>query len=315
MGVRYFNADTNSNLTRPTGFVFPVGLSDAGPISLDYLVVAGGGSGSYGGGGAGGFVTGSGQPLARGSSYTIKIGAGGPYGFNRGSYSFMNSAPSVVFSSATGGGFGGGNTEGPGPAASSGGSGGGGGYGPSFSAGTGTPSQGNNGGNGAPSNPSNAAGGGGGGAGGVGGSVSSPFPVGGTGGIGSISPLVTAAMANTYSIGEAAGTPSVSAYFASGGAGGHGTPNAGLRAFGGGGGRLGASPAPFRGNGLPNSGGGALDYTLGTGNGGSGVVIIRYAGSQVAGGGTVDTSGVPGFTTHIFTGDGTFTANIIYQIN
>ena len=83
----------------------------------------------------------------------------------------------------------------------------------------------------------------------------------------------------------------------------------------GGGGRLGASPAPYRGNALANSGGGALDAAPGTGNGGKGVVIIRYAGAQVAGGGTVDTSGVPGFTTHIFTGDGTFSANNLYAIN
>jgi hypothetical protein len=42
------------------------------------------------------------------------------------------------------------------------------------------------------------------------------------------------------------------------------------------------------------------------GNGGSGVVIIRYAGSQVATGGTVTSSG--GYTYHTFTTSGTFTA-------
>ena len=51
MGVRYFNADTNSNLTRPTGFVFPVGLNSNDGLSVDYLVI---------GGGAGGLVTAAG---------------------------------------------------------------------------------------------------------------------------------------------------------------------------------------------------------------------------------------------------------------
>jgi hypothetical protein len=48
--------------------------------------------------------------------------------------------------------------------------------------------------------------------------------------------------------------------------------------------------------------------------GGKGIVIIRYAGAQAAGGGTVTTS--PGFTIHTFTGDGTFTSNAsIFSIN
>ena len=40
------------------------------------------------------------------------------------------------------------------------------------------------------------------------------------------------------------------------------------------------------------------------GDGGSGVVILRYAGSQRGTGGTVTSSG--GFTTHTFTSSGTF---------
>jgi hypothetical protein len=40
-------------------------------------------------------------------------------------------------------------------------------------------------------------------------------------------------------------------------------------------------------------------------NGGSGIVIIRYAGSQVATGGTVTSAG--GYTYHTFTSSGTFT--------
>jgi hypothetical protein len=50
------------------------------------------------------------------------------------------------------------------------------------------------------------------------------------------------------------------------------------------------------------------------GSGGSGIVIIRYSGSQTAGGGNYSSSG--GFSIHTFTGDGTFRSNnISYVIN
>jgi hypothetical protein len=42
------------------------------------------------------------------------------------------------------------------------------------------------------------------------------------------------------------------------------------------------------------------------GNGGSGIVILRYAGSQIGTGGTVTSSG--GYTYHTFTTSGTYTA-------
>jgi hypothetical protein len=42
------------------------------------------------------------------------------------------------------------------------------------------------------------------------------------------------------------------------------------------------------------------------GSGGSGVVIIRYLGSQRGTGGTVTSSG--GYTIHTFTSSGTYTA-------
>jgi hypothetical protein len=41
-------------------------------------------------------------------------------------------------------------------------------------------------------------------------------------------------------------------------------------------------------------------------NGGSGIVIVRYAGAQRGTGGSVTSSG--GFTYHTFTSSGTFTA-------
>ena len=50
-------------------------------------------------------------------------------------------------------------------------------------------------------------------------------------------------------------------------------------------------------------------------NGGSGIVIIRYAGPQDATGGTYSSSG--GYSIHTFTGEGifTFTANNLFVIN
>jgi hypothetical protein len=51
-------------------------------------------------------------------------------------------------------------------------------------------------------------------------------------------------------------------------------------------------------------GGGTHAYSVG-GNGGSGIVIIRYSGSQKATGGTITSSG--GYTIHTFTSSGTFT--------
>jgi hypothetical protein len=64
----------------------------------------------------------------------------------------------------------------------------------------------------------------------------------------------------------------------------------------------------FGANGSANTGGGSG----GTGaeqaqlNGGSGIVIVRYAGAQRGTGGTVTSAG--GFTYHTFTSSGTYTA-------
>jgi hypothetical protein len=123
-------------------------------------------------------------------------------------------------------------------------------------------------------------------------------------------------MATTYTIGEVSG-PNV--YFSGGGGGGAGFGVSAPGAAGGtGGGKQGAGSNGNTGaSGSPNSGGGAggggyiptpQSPDASKGAGGKGIVIIRYAGSQVAGGGTVDTSN-PGYTTHIFTGDGTFSVN------
>jgi hypothetical protein len=60
--------------------------------------------------------------------------------------------------------------------------------------------------------------------------------------------------------------------------------------------------------GLANTGGGGGGGSQSSSglSGGSGVVIVRYLGSQRATGGTVTSSG--GFTIHTFTTSGTFTS-------
>lgn len=59
--------------------------------------------------------------------------------------------------------------------------------------------------------------------------------------------------------------------------------------------------------GTTNTGGGGGGGGQGEGSqGGSGIVIIRYLGSQKGTGGTVTSSG--GYTYHSFTTSGTFTA-------
>jgi hypothetical protein len=60
-------------------------------------------------------------------------------------------------------------------------------------------------------------------------------------------------------------------------------------------------------NGVVNTGAGGGGGRSGAGgSGGSGIVVVRYAGSQRGTGGTVTTSG--GYTVHVFTTSGTFTA-------
>jgi hypothetical protein len=56
MGIRYINAEPNLKFTRPTGFVYPNGLSEAivANTVVDYLVVAGGGAGVWANGCGGG---------------------------------------------------------------------------------------------------------------------------------------------------------------------------------------------------------------------------------------------------------------------
>ena len=211
----------------------------SGSGTINYLVVAGGGSGNDGyinapeipggGGGAGGLISSS-TSVATGTSYVVTIGAGGVY------TRVDNTSPSGSNTSlgslavAIGGGGGGKQSRSGG----NGGSGGGGG-GNASGGGPGTAGQGNNGGAGLPFLQYVA--GGGGGAGGAGGNP--------TAGIGLSNSISGSAV--TYAVGGQGGTQNS-------GNGSAGTAN--------------------RGNGGSGSGNGT---GLSGGNGGSGIVIISYA--------------------------------------
>lgn len=239
-------------------------------LNIEYLVVAGGGGSgtdNAGGGGAGGFISSS-ISVNYGSTLTAIVGAGGTQN-NNGKNSSLISA-SLLSVVANGGGAGGGNDAG-----SNGGSGGGGSK--TFSAGTGSASQGNSGGNGSP-----AASGGGGGA-----SATGNVAVGNLGGNGG---------AGKYWLDGVA-------YAGGGGGGGYQTTAGGVGGLGGGGNATNTFNSPNTGSqgvdGLGGGGGGSF-----TGNkGGSGIIKIRYAGSQVATGGTITSAG--GYTYHTFSSVGT----------
>ena len=267
-------------------------------FAVEVLVVAGGGSGGYGepnpngggggGGGAGGLIYKTSYSTTIGQSCTVTVGAGGLIPTS--SSTAGNNGGNSVFDTLTaigGGAGGGGDFEGTNAGTTGGSGGGAGGDGTYdvtiFSAGT--TGQGNRGGIRVGS--TNRAGQGGGGAGlpGQSGTVgNNGTGQGGTGGDGL-----------QYSI---SGTPT---YYAGGGGGGSqdfasGTVSSipGLGGGGAGGGNAAAAA------GIANTGGGGGGgYGIAGGAGGSGIVIIRYLGSQQADGGTVTSVG--GYTIHTFT--------------
>jgi len=227
----------------------------AGGGEVEYLVVAGGGSGgvtegwSTGGGGAGGVI--ESNAALQAASYAINVGSGGNPGNGQ------NSSFDVI-ATAIGGGQGGGTDE----AGNSGGSGGGGGGGGSFAGGSGTAGQGFDG---AASTTNYAGGGGGAGGAGLGGTK----PNGGDCIVSSIT-----------------GTPT---NYAGGGGGGiHSSQpidNNGIGGCGiggdGGNGRSGAQNDGTDGVANTGSGGGGGGRISGVatgspGIGGSGIVIVRY---------------------------------------
>jgi hypothetical protein len=269
-----------------TGSFYP-----SGSYQVEYLVVGGGGSSSCnagGGGGGGGFRTGFTNVIS-GSIYTVTVGAGG---ITPNSTSPGNNGSASLFGQivAAGGGGGGGGLSGTGPNGKVGASGGG-----QHRATVGNvpilgniPTnwplvQGYNGGIGNSAGSSNA--GGGGGAGQNGGN--SAGNQGGAGGSGSL----------WY------GT-----FYAGGGGGGGATATSGSGGPGGGGNggiNLGSGASGSANTGGGGGGGGNGTSIVGAA-GGSGIVIIKYPGSQIGTGGTVTTSG--SFTVHTFLSSSVYNA-------
>ncbi|MTA28001.1 MAG: hypothetical protein F2562_03985, partial [Actinobacteria bacterium] len=260
-----------------------------GVTNVDYLVVGGGGGGGAfvgGGGGAGGLVSGA-VSLGSTSSLTVAVGDGGrgggritnggDPGSNGGDSSLAGTGLTPVTAIGGGGGGGGGQSNTTIDNGRTGGSGGGTTYDAALSTvGNGTSGQGNNGALGFTSDPLVCyAAGGGGGAGAVGSAGTNC--VGGNGGIGAVTTLMTAETASRVRVGEIV---SGSVRFAGGGAGGLYSTSTRPTAVGGsGGGGAGSQSGPgtaaldFTGGG---GGGGSGMTEVSGGDGGSGVVILRY---------------------------------------
>jgi len=259
-------------------------------FSVNYLIVAGGGSGGsvQGGGGAGGLLSGSGLSVDKTSTYTVTVGAGGAStSSSTGGNNGTNSSFSAYGTAAVGGGGGaGGGPTGP----YSGGSGGGGGYGTGQSTGaSGTSGQGNKGGDG----PTGGGGanlyacGGGGGSSAVGGNFSGTTA--GNGGAGTVSSISGSSV--TYA-----------------GGGGGGVNPGGTAGLGGagGGGNGGINTSSLATAGSANTGGGGGGGGYPSGAGGSGTVIVSYADTvQQMAGGSVTSSG--GNIIHTFNSSGYLT--------
>ena len=259
-----------------------------GVYAVDYLIVAGGGSGGYdtsgncGGGGAGGYIASS--TIVTGGSYSIVIGAGGTAPTSALSVGVSGSNSTGFSQTAIGGGGGGAYNN---LAALTGGSGGGGGQTARPGA-AGTSGQGYAGG---ASGNTGYGGGGGGGAGAIGGtSTGTNGQIGGNGGVG----LDWQSLGTYY--GGGGGGSNHSSAASQGGIGGTG---------GGGNGHYNATAATA-GTTNRGGGGGGGGEGVAAASGGSGIVIVRYLGVQRGTGGTVTTTG--GYTYHTFTSSGTFAA-------
>lgn len=257
---------------------------------VQYLIVGGGGGGGShdglyrtpGGGGGGGVKTGTNTVTT--TSYTVNIGAAGVGGIGRiqfdgNDFSYyptnppINGNDSSVFSVTSAGGGGGGMYTSPGQPGNAGGSGGGGGSGDGvgpWAGGSGTAGQGSAGGqcyaNGAAAEI--AGGGGGGGSTGTGSASDFANNKGGNGGAGST---------NTYRDGT------VRSYGGGGGGAGHSTTQndtskGGSASHGGGAGNAyGRGTSGTNDTGGGGGGGNGLGYFLQSGgDGGTGIVVIRY---------------------------------------
>jgi hypothetical protein len=241
----------------------------SGSSSADILVVAGGaggggtpiaGSSGGGGGGAGGLVTFASQSVSTGT-HAVTVGLGGAE--REGAHSQGGNGEDSRFGTLTNiiGGGGGGSADSGAYAALSGGSGGGAGNNSGTgTAGTGTAGQGNAGGAVGTTTPNYPAGGGG-GKGAVGGAGSGGTTA-GAGGVG---------LQNNYRTNS-------NVYYAGGGGGSTyngGTAGAG-GSGGGGAGRNGNSGAATNGTANSGGGGGGNSKNQVCGNGGSGIVVVRF---------------------------------------
>jgi len=271
-------------------------------LDVEYLIVSGGGAGGGGGGGggAGGWILGSTKATISTGTYPMVIGAGGT-GYSSNTPGTDGGISSAFGISPSGGGGGGAMY---GDNARDGASGGGGNL--QSAGGESVAGQGNNGGDGAVNTgPGWNVGGGGGGAG----TVGMAAHVRGTNKAGSGGTGKYFGDKFSNSIGE-------SGWLSGGGGGGTqaGTQNGGLAGLGGGGYGGGNGTYVYRapgqdgdansggGGGAGNEGGGVFGKS---GNGGSGVVLIRYSGPPRAKGGDSIISH-NGYTIHVFNSSGNF---------
>jgi hypothetical protein len=264
------------------------------PSTVEYLVVAGGGGAggvsgdASGGGGAGGYRTAVGYAVSTGSPITVTVGGGGNGGAGGGANDGTQGSSSVFGTiTSAGGGYGGGGASG-GTVQRNGGSGGSGGGGSNSPATGGagntpstSPSQGNNGGN-------YYAGGG------------------GAGGAGSATAFNGA---NNGGIGVTSSISGASVNYAGGGCGGGSQGNA----YGGGNGEYNVGAGNNTAGTANTGGGGGGCWNSGTragANGGSGVVIIRYADTYAAASATTGSPTVTvtgGYRIYKWTGSGSIT--------
>jgi len=268
---------------------------------LSYMVVAGGGGAgggdNGGGGGAGGFredkapvtpytaspLEGAGTISATVTSFPITVGAGGtgavissPCAQGRKGSNGANSVFSTITSAGGGGGAAAYSSSPDGNAGAAGGSGGGGGMcGSPAGGGSGnspstTPAQGKNGGSSGP---------------GGGGTTGPKFGASGGGGATAVGQDGTPAKGGDGGAGATTGINFSNTAFAGGGGGGAESGGCSTGGTGGGGPGVGG-PSPTSGTpGTANTGGGgggagSRNPSITVGNGGSGIVIIRYKSSS-----------------------------------
>ena len=308
-------AGVKGNNTLEADYAMTDGYSIDLKLNADYLIVAGGGGGAGsgtdtgawggGGGGGGGLLQGSTLPLSAGE-HPVVVGIGGTGGPRTSPTSAQqggNGGNSTFGNFTAIGGGGGGAWKFVGNSGGSGGGGGGRGTGNNLrtAGGSGTSGQGFAGGASRDDDSAGrSAGGGGGGAGAIGGTGGTDVTRAGNGGAG---------LASAITGGEIT--------YAGGGGGGamdnnSGAPEtAGLGGAGGGGNGSTVGNATAGTNGLGGGGGGVGHQGAG-GDGGSGVVIVRYKGDPVATGGIISTGtgNAEGFTLHTFSTPGNTSLNL-----